>query len=614
VPSVGWKPAGDENPTVRILLLLTMTVGAPYFLLSTTGPLVQRWFSLLRPGDSPFRLYALSNVGSLLALQSYPLVFEPLLKLGTQATLWSLSYGLFALLCGTCAWQVFRQTFAAAAAGASPLAADVQASSASAAPSKLDIGMWLLLSALPSVLLLATTSQISQEVAVVPFLWVLPLSLYLVSFIIAFDNPRWYVRPFWFGLMFSAVLTTIYFLVQGVQIDFQYQMLAYGGLLLGCAMCCHGELAASRPDVRYLTLYYLTISLGGALGGIFVVVIAPFIFTLYWEFHFSVMGCILCAFLAYRRAQGRRITWQFWTLLAIGAIVILISGNFGVQTWYDAISDTGLVMQKRNFYGVMSVRRDEVPGYGERYQLVHGQIAHGIQFRDADKRAWHTSYYSPESGVGLAIELHPRRTAGEPLKIGVVGLGVGTLASYGRVGDTVRFYELNPAIKQIAYEHFSYCTDSPAQVDVILGDARMQMERELAAGGSQQYDVLVIDAFSSDSIPMHLLTRECMALYWQHLKPDGILALHISSHFMDLQPVVRTLAEEAGYRPLLMRWNKPEENAHPGYTTSEWVLVTANEEFRSLPDVQRLDQQWPVTSEQQLIWTDDYGSLMQVLK
>jgi spermidine synthase len=338
------------------------------------------------------------------------------------------------------------------------------------------------------------------------------------------------------------------------------------------------------------------------------------IFSQYWEFHFSVIGCILCAFMAYRRAPQARSSWQFWILLSVGLLVVMICVNFGARLLYERMSDKTLIAQGRNFYGVLSVRSEEVPGYGERYLLIHGQIAHGSQFRDADKRQLHTSYYSAESGVGKAIELHPRRAAGEKLRIGVVGLGIGTLASYGQPGDVVRFYELNPDVERIAREHFSYLADSPAQVDVALGDARVQLERELATGGSQQFDVLVIDAFSSDSIPMHLLTRECMALYWRHLKPDGILALHISSLFMDLRPVVHTLAEDAGYEPLLMRWDKPVENPHPAYSTSEWVLVTHSEAFLSDLKVQSQKRPWPESSAVPLVWTDDYGSLLQVLK
>jgi hypothetical protein len=637
VPGVQWKPTGDENPTARILLLLSASVGAPYFLLSTTGPLLQRWFSLLMPAESPYRLYALSNVGSLLALQSYPLLFEPFLRLGTQAIAWSCGYALFAVLCGYCAWHLYRATLpnelpASLVEQPSPRVDQPAAKKrrsknaekkpqpasdrlrAIEPPRRLDMLVWLLLSALPSVLLLSTTNQLSQEVAVVPFLWVLPLSLYLITFIVAFDNPRWYKRPLWFGLMFCSVLMVITFLAQGVMAPFQFQIVAYSGLLLGCAMCCHGELAASRPDVRYLTLYYLILSLGGALGGLFVVVVAPLIFSQYWEFHFSVMGCIICAFMAYGRAPQARSSWQFWILLSVGLIVVVIFGNFGAQLVSERMSDNTLIAQVRNFYGVLSVRSEEMPGYGERYLLIHGQIAHGSQFRDADKRKLHTSYYSAESGVGKAIELHPRRAAGEKLRIGVVGLGIGTLASYGQRGDVVRFYELNPDVERIAREYFTYLSDSPAQVEIALGDARIQLERELATGGSQQFDILVIDAFSSDSIPMHLLTRECMALYWQHLKPDGILALHISSHFMDLHPVVRTLAEDAGYEPLLMHWEKPEENPHPAYSTSDWILITRNEAFLADLEVQSHKTPWPESSAVPILWTDDYGSLLQVLK
>jgi hypothetical protein len=448
---------------------------------------------------------------------------------------------------------------------------------------------------------------------VVPFLWVLPLSLYLISFIIAFDSPRWYARSFWFALMFSSVMAVIYCLVRGVDLGYKWQILAYSGVLLGCAMCCHGELAASRPATRFLTHFYLSISIGGALGGLFVVVIAPLIFTQYWEFHFGVMACVLAAFWAYRRAMQLRISFQFWILLVVGGVVVLFSGGVGViALWKRTSGIDDVVMRSRSFYGVMSINDRSLPELGKYRALVNGQIRHGLQFLDEDKKRWCTSYYSRHSGVGVAIEDHPKRKANEPLRIGVVGLGAGTIAAYGKPGDVVRFYELNPEVRRIAYEYFTYCTDTPAKVEVVLGDARIKMEQELAAGGSQKYDVLAIDAFSSDAIPMHLLTRECLQVYQQHLQPDGILAIHISNRFLNLKPVVRTLAEQAGYQPLLIEWENPDDT--PAYSTSDWILLTRNEAFLSDLEVQSHKTPWPKSSAEPILWTDDYGSLLQVLK
>jgi len=652
IPDAAWKPQGDELPAPRILALLLMTVGIPYLLLATTGPLMQRWFSLARPGRSPYRLYALSNVGSLSALLTYPVLLEPLLRLENQALTWSAGYVLFVALAAWCGWQmlgvsqrasnesptgdadqgsrsgspataVSPQIVGNAAEGATgvdpglsgdPATTATQPPNDSAPPPRGTIFLWLGLAMAPSVMLLATTNQMCQEVAVVPFLWVLPLSLYLLSFIICFDSPRWYFRPLWQFLLPGAVALVGYCIAQGVRLDLSLQIAGYSLGLFVCCMACHGELARAKPDPAHLTLYFLLIAAGGALGGVFVVVAAPLLFPGYWELSLGLVASLALSYLAcLRPLVDARSVWS-WMLVSSVAVVVLTAGaGLGYVVFRNEYDDT-VVADRRSFYGVLSVVED-YDDNGDYYMLQNGRIDHGMQYRDEEKRHWVTSYYAEKSGVGLALLRHPKRTSisgRQSLNLGVVGLGTGSLSAYGQQGDRIRFYEINPDVIDIATTHFTYTRDAEAEgagVELELGDARIKMEQELAAGQKQHFDVLVVDAFSSDAIPMHLLTRECFELYWQHLREDGILAVHISNRYLDLRSLVRTLAEDSGHRCLCVEWDYVKDDDR--YSSSTWVLVTNNEDFLADPIVQDGIAEWPDLPP--VMWTDDYGSLLDVL-
>lgn len=622
-PSDSWKPTDSHLPIPRILLLLTATIGVPYALLSTTGPLLQDWFGRVFPGRSPYRLFALSNAGSLLALLSYPLVFEPNLTLATQTQSWSAAFLVFAGLCGVCAWRAGR--IDSIPAGQQPLSqtSNQQASqsstvtgehgsgwSASQQPGRGAVARWLLLSLSPSVLLLATTNQISQEVAVVPFLWVLPLTLYLLSFILCFDSDRWYQREVFLGLLIVTSILACVCLLKGVMIALQLQLIVFCAALFVCCMTCHGELARSRPPAEYLTLFYLAVSAGGALGGVLVVLVAPAVTSHFVEYHLGLGGCVLATLMGYFTARDSRLShgrprWA-WSLLTL-----LFAGLVGAL-WTDVGTDDDDVLDvSRNFYGVLHVaqRRDAV---GEYVTLTHGRIQHGFQYRSEDLQDLKTSYYGPSSGIGIAIESHPRRLfSTEPMHLGVIGLGTGTLAAYGRPGDQVRFYEINPDVVRLARRHFTYLERSSADVEVVLGDARVRMERELEDGQLQQFDVLAVDAFSSDAIPMHLLTREALQLYLQHLSPDGVLAIHISNRFLDLEPVVWNLARDLGLSASLIEWDNLDSD--PAQNVSSWVLVTRDPAFGDRPELSGVISAWR-SDMPAILWTDDFGSLWQVLR
>jgi hypothetical protein len=604
----------ESSPTWQILVLLTATIGAPYFLMSATGPLLQAWFSRTHVG-SPYRLYALSNVGSLLALLSYPFLVEPNLRLGEQTHWWSWGYGAFAIICILCAVQLailgHKNTVNADPSLGEPSHADPQG--IAQPPGFGLMVLWLGLAASASAMLLATTNQICQEVAVVPFLWILPLTLYLLSFIICFDSPRWYDRRLFLSLLVASAAAAVGVLFLSIGAPLMMQIGTYSLLLFACAMACHGELVRSKPHARYLTLFYLIVACGGALGGVLVALVAPAIFTGFWEFHLAIVAC--CTFVAAALLRdpdsllySGRTTWGR-AVLAL-ALMALIAGLAIHATHRGG----GLVAAARNFYGVLRVADGEDAETGLTVRrLIHGAIWHGIQFRDPEMRRWATSYYAPESGVGLAIERNPRRMVtsfdDRGLRIGVVGLGTGSIAALGQSHDWIRFYDINPDVIRIAQEYFTYLEDTEAQWAVSEGDARLTLEAELAAGGSQQFDVLVMDAFSSDAIPMHLLTKECVAMYWEHLKPDGILAINISNRNVDLEPVAVALARAFGKEVCLVQ---SDEDRGRGVFAASWALITSNREF--LEDlVVNAATESPSAGAKSVMWTDDYGSLWQVL-
>lgn len=610
-PDDGWKLSGGDIPVARILGLLVFTIGLPYFLLSTTGPLLQESFRR-ETGHPPYRLYALSNVGSLLALLSYPFVFEPQLTLRMQILAWSTGYTVFAVLALWCAVTFARIWRPAAADGGETAAA----APAAERPKLKDILLWLALAACGSVMLLATTNQLCQEVTSVPFLWVLPLSLYLFTFIICFDHERWYHRNTFVVLLAIAVLLACYAMFEGNDMTMWQQLAIYSATLFVCCMVCHGELVLSRPAPEHATLFYLMVAAGGALGGVLVAIVAPLVLRGFWEFHIGLVATVVLAFVASlaRGSMRTNIPRPVW--IGGGALGVALAIAVGLVVGREGRSVLGIIESTRNFYGVLHVSREEdlYTDNGPKYELMHGTIQHGFQYIDPDKRDWPTSYYGPPTGVGLAIEHHPRRRAKDPkdrtLRIGVVGLGCGTVAAYGQKGDVVRFYEINPEVVRLSDKYFTYRKDTPAEVDVVLGDARIMLERQLANGRPQKFDVLVIDAFSSDAIPMHLLTKEAVNLYRQHLKPDGMLCIHISNRFLDLKGVVLGIAQAVGMPCVLVETLDDDER---GLNTSTWVVLTKNWEFLSDPVVAKASAPcWPNTGEP-LVWTDDYGSLWQVI-
>jgi len=593
-PDSAWKPQNVEAPVLNIFKLLGISVGLPYFILASNGPLMQAWFSRIMPHESYARLYSLSNLGSLLGLLAYPALIEPSLSLRSQGWLWSVGFVLFGLFVSVIALKNRRSTLL------SPV--EVDSVSSGERPSSASFSLWIALSATASLFLLSVTNQISQEVAVIPFLWILPLTIYLLSFILTFSG-RGYHRMFYAALFAVSAGLTLYVMVNVTSLHVYWQIGAYCLLLFSACMTCHGELYLLRPAAEHLTSYYLMISLGGAFGGIFVSLVAPVIFNGYWEF-FVGLAMTVAIVLAFLRA-GNNLRSRAKFVFAIFALVtamLAVLSNFY----------SGALFAKRNFYGVIRVREVQMHGMIDTaYVMTHGITAHGLQFVGEDLRNLPTTYYVRDSGVGLAILNHPNY--GNGMRVGMLGVGVGTLAVYGQPGDAYRLYEINPVVIDLAEGdggYFSFVGDSAADVTMIPGDARISLERELAQGNTQNFDVLTLDTFSSDSIPVHLVTKEAMELYLAHLAPDGIIAAHITNRHLDLQPVFWRLAENFGLSIIRVENDLDATGAYE----SHWILLARDPALLEFPGLQARVTDLNGYSTNIRLWTDDYSNLFQILK
>lgn len=600
-PDAQWKPANGDSPTLRILGLLSVTAGLPYFVLSTNGPLLLRWFSLLRPDASPHRLYALSNSGSLLALLSYPLLFEPALSLPGQATLWTSGFVVFALCCA------ISMLYVRGASRTQPLADVQNTDSGSVAPDLSTLLLWFGLACLASVMLIAETNQICQDVAVVPFLWILPLALYLVSFILCFESERWYVRR-WFGPVTAALLLALCWVQTfGLHMHLVLQLLVWFVTLFAVFMLCHGELARLRPQARFLTLFYLTISAGGACGGLITALIAPAVFPGFWEHHAGILLSALVALFVWFHDRTWILSLRRPPLLAlINSILLLVAI---ITVFAASVGEyTRSIAMVRNFYGVLEVE-DFAPE--DAMLLKHGRIVHGLQFHQMPSVP--TMYYGYKTGVGRAIAVLRERKAANngQLRAGLVGLGIGTLAAYGKPEDFMEFYEINSNVIKLAEQHFTFLSNCKSRVEIIKGDARLSLENQ----PPQQFDLLVLDAFSGDAIPTHLLTVEAFQSFRRHMAPNGIIAVHISNIHLNLQRVTDGISAVTGLAMTTIT-TLPESDEDSGLPLisnpgSRWVLMA---EAPSTLKHSLLEQNAVPSSPQNAVfWTDHFTNLIQIL-
>jgi len=623
-PSEVLKPDDVDSPAMNIILLLLSTVGIPYILVSSTGPLLQQWFNKQYPEKSPYRLYSLSNLGSLLALLTYPFIVEPNLGLNTQTILWSIGYGIFILACGWAGMTLYNSL------SNLPLTLN-QAESTEEKEQQmswLDPLLWIAFSACGSILLLAATNFICQDVAVIPFLWILPLSLYLITFIIAFDSPRWYIRWIWI-LALVLIIPKIFWMLEGHydldKTDLMEQIITYLAGMFLAVMVCHGEMVRLKPPAKHLTFFYLMVSLGGAIGGGFVTFIAPEIFADFWEWPIGLVLTLLLAGVSLVRKPGFDLPtfisskfsepkFSVWVISPTCIVMVLVGGSvyFGLKIteFQDSFSEDVLA-SNRNFYGVIRVIESSKGSSLHKYKMYHGQINHGIQFQEPKMMRKPTTYFSSHSGIGLAIRRHPKRLNDQGIHLGIIGLGSGTIGVYLKPKDKFVYYEIDPDVERIARQYFTYLNDGGEQIEVVLGDGRISMERELKKQGSRKFDILAIDAFSGDAIPIHLLTREAFELYFQHLNSDGVLAVHISNRYVELEPLIYNMGKKFNMDTVLVKKGK---NRAKGIKGSTWVLISNNQEFMQHPRVLAYVDRWPtVVQQKQIIWTDDYSNLVELL-
>jgi hypothetical protein len=655
-PGPAWRPASSFHPALKVSFIILVSAGLPFFVLSTTGPLVQAWFGRLRQSTKAYRLYALSNIGSLLGLISFPFVMEPLIRLRTQATIWTVLFCVFAFGCAICAWRAGR-----VAANATTIE---RAASDTSEP---EVGLlrkllWFALPACASALLLATTNLLCQEVITIPLLWVLPLAIYLLSFILCFDHPRWYQRAIfhpWFAASLFVVCAAM------VYEHIPARLISLPMLLFAGCMVAHGELVKLKPGVSRLTAFYLSVSAGGACGGVFVAVVAPSVFKTFLEFEISVgliVALLLITLVLDKHSWIYRGDWWLPVtviggslLLALGTaqwipgvskmldrfrfypVLLLVGVIVGLGAFVLRQSPThargfrfaqvpvvlltmaafaglystsqpkaGLVMSMRNFYGVVEVMK--FPGIK---QLMHGRTLHGSQL-DPPRDRVPITYYGARSGVGILLQNHPKRSLGlGNMSIGVVGLGTGTIAAYGKLGDSIRYYDIDPDVVQLsAGDHpvFTFLKNSKAAVTTVLGDARLSLEEEAESGKPNRFDVLVLDAFSGDAVPTHLLTKEAFLAYTKHLDPqNGIIAVHITSRHVNLVPVLLAAATEMKASAIITHG----AGRYPDIDAL-WFIMSPNTDVTTVPGLSEISLQY-VGAVGPRLWTDDYSDIFRLL-
>jgi hypothetical protein len=589
IPATHWKPLGAENPSLRVLGALATTVGLPYVVMAATSPLVQSWYARRFPTRSPYRLFALSNLASMLALVAYPGAMEPWLGTRWQSYAWSAAYLTWALLICACA---------ATLRNARPEGAAHLSAAAEERPTLHRYLAWAGLAALGSLLLVAVTSHLTRDVAAIPLLWVVPLAIYLLTFIASFQQRTWLtlfrLDCFAVGALLLYGVYALFTAYIDYTLPIDWQVAAYCVVLAGTCLYCHGRLALTRPAPAHLTRFYLTIALGGAVGSALVGLAAPALLHVDFDLEGAmVITATVVAATLWRANPARRPIALAATLA--GALT-LASAAWAIRDFYD-----GTVLARRNFYGALRVY-DWSDGKDVARSLSNGVILHGTQFLSDDARRRPTEYYAEASGIGHAMAA--LRTSPGPRRIGVIGLGAGTLAAYGRPGDVIRFYELNPTVVGIARREFTFLGDSAAHVEIALGDARLNLERE----SPRDFDLIVVDAFSSDAIPVHLLTHEALELYLRHLKREGLVAFHVSNHYLDLEPVVQRLAQASGLVTRLVDAEVTDQFNAP----SSWVLVSRTSATLDLPGIASVARRIAPNSTR--LWTDDFSDLLEFLR
>lgn len=602
LPGEGWQEINTHTPVWDLVVMLALYVGLPALILSANSTLVQTWFGRTNPAGSPYWLYSLSNAGSLLALLSYPVFFEPAFPLPAQAWIWAGAYLVFCALT-----LILLPRFLREGTGPVLISSDQDTNKTNPKIRPLDPWMWIGLSMAGSITLLSITTRLTQEVAPIPLLWVLPLAAYLITFVIGFSGKTLYRRWLFTTLLILTSVGVVYCIHANLR-NYYIQLVIYLLFLFAACMIAHGELYRLRPSPDRLARFYLLVSIGGAAGGIFVNLLAPLVFNGYWEFYLGwvmLIALLLILAVIYPEQTSKPVLARSYQLgIAILGLAVLI---FSVREISRGMEST--LYQERNFYGVSKVSYNE---YRDAYLYTNGATMHGFQFLSEEDRDLPTAYFWRDSGIAIVIRNYPYRVRG--LKVGVMGLGIGTLAAHGQEGDRFRFYEIDPEVIEIAEGkggYFSFIEDSGAEIHVVEGDARLSLERELLEGESQGFDLLVMDAFSSDSVPVHLLTVEAFELYLKHLAPGGVIAVNISNNYLDLKPVIWRQAQELGLYPVLI--DTAVQSYHPVGVRSRWFFLVRDPAVLDAPEIhankESLDEYHPEIQ----LWTDQFSNLFQIL-
>jgi hypothetical protein len=594
-------------PTWAVLKVLFFGLGFPYLILSANTPLLQHWFTSETNGAHPYRLYAISNIGSFLALVSYPVVIEPFISLDGQIKIWSSIYWLFVLLVGWIFFIVVKQN--------NNDRYIIPENIINPKVGFFRLSLWFMLSALGVILLVSTTNALTQNVPPVPFLWIAPLAIYLLTYVVAFSNLGIYVRNLWlpFFMLLSFIALLIYFI--GGQFDIITQFLIYLLILLSGCMICHGELNSLKPKQGNTTLFYLILSAGGVFGSFLVSFVAMSLFDEFLEFPLAIFSVLVLASASLwwnKQDELVKAKSNMAVVVVNRQLSTLALGSAAVALfWLLAFTKLNIQYQQydiakaRNFYGILSVK-DITEGNVNERRLIDGSTSHGSQSLPLSNSSVPLSYYRPGTGVQLIIE---ELSSDSNLQVGIIGLGVGALAAYGQPGDHYTFYELNPLVSDFANNYFSYLDSSKAKIDVKLGDARVTLQRELDLDQKNAFDLLIIDAFSGDLIPTHLMTHEAFLLYQQHIKTQGVMALHISNRHLSLLPVIMQHSKSLDMQVMLFE-TPGNGNEHD----AQWVVLTNNNLLAQSPKLTY--KQTVITKDQykHVLWTDDYSSLLPILK
>jgi hypothetical protein len=578
----------SSRPVMSIFLALGISIGLPFLMLGATSPLLQVWLARVQTSGIPYRLFALSNLASLLALAAYPTIVEPRFTLRTQRIGWCCGFVAFVCISGILTWRT------RSAIGTNPQA--VQEDESQIAPAPLGHKLlWVLLPMGAAMQLSAVTSYLTANIAAIPLLWILPLAVYLITIILAFQFGQFLPRAILTRFLVVMLAGLGYMLSKvDVSLPMSIGMSFFLVEVFISCLFCHTEAYAIRPKrSSESTVFYLCFAAGGALGSFLIGIASPVIFSFNYDLALSFLATALLAL---------AVTWSGgWTQRLLWSVssILLIALVFMIQTAYQR--NTPLAI--RNFYGSLRVRQSTAayPGFTMR-TLANGTIQHGTQIFSPALSRTPTTYYAEDSGVGLALRFC---CEGRARNIGVIGLGVGTIAAYGHPGDQIRFYEINPAVAPIAQHLFTYLRDSAARVDIVEGDARSSLTGE----PPQHFDVLVIDAFSGDAIPLHLLTTEAIALYKRHLAPGGILAFHISNQHVNLEPPIALLADASGMKAMRVT---SLQNEQRGEYTADWILLTENADFFTQPEL-AVKVRPPAMNAKVRLWTDDYSSLLPLI-